>query len=489
MTLSYKQIIPIVIIAALVGAATSLLIHSEPASMVTTAYAQNSSALPEDPQSFPEIVEKVMPTIVTVYSEQTIRVQYQDPFYSPGEDFLRRFFGAPNLPDERQPQYREYHREGLGSGVIITEDGYILTNNHVIQGADKIRVVIDEEEIPAEVIGTDEKTDLAVLKVDYDETLPAAKLGNSDNIKIGEWVLAIGHPFELDHTVTAGIISAKGRNRMGITDYEDFIQTDAAINPGNSGGALINLKGEVIGINTAIASRTGVYNGIGFAIPINMAQLVMNQLIDHGYVSRGYIGVGIQDVTSELAEAFDLEEPSGVLVTQVMPDTPGEKAGLESGDIIVRMNGEELENGSDLRNRVAAQKPGSEIELEIIRDGKHKDIDIVLTELPGTEKLAEKMDEVEPAPDIGLELTMAEESDAYDYGYEEALLVEKVEPGSPAAEAGIMPGDIIFEVNRERVTSVSEFDTIVAKDYGKDPLLMLIGRDGGMLYLVVRTEE
>ncbi len=461
--------------------------------LVTSATAQTAPVMPSDPYSFPDIVEKALPTIVTVYSEQTIRVQYQDPgFFGWDDDFFRRFFGMPDpAPRNREPQYREYRRQGLGSGVVVTEDGYILTNNHVIAQADEIKVKIsgDDVEYIAEVVGTDEKSDLAVLKIEPEVALKSAKLGDSNEIRIGEWVLAIGHPFELDHTVTAGIISAKGRNRMGITDYEDFIQTDAAINPGNSGGALINLRGEVIGINTAIASRTGVYSGIGFAIPVNMARIIMDQLIDRGYVSRGYIGVGIQDITPDLAIAFDLDEPSGVLVTRVMPDSPGDKAGLLSGDIILSLDGEHLATGSDLRNRVAEKQPGSKISLRIIRDGKEKDIDVTLTELPGTEKIAEEIEETLPQADIGLELSVAEESSAREYGFQEGLFIDDVEPGSQADKAGIIPGDILFEVDRNPVGTVAEYERQLAKIYGKKPVLLLIGRGGGMLYLVIKPEE
>ncbi|MGC9315343.1 MAG: DegQ family serine endoprotease [bacterium] len=461
--------------------------------LVTSATAQTTPVLPSDPYSFPDIVEKALPTIVTVYSEQTIRVQYQDPgFFGWDDDFFRRFFGMPDpSPRSREPQYREYRRQGLGSGVIVTEDGYILTNNHVIAQADEIKVKIsgDDEEYIAEVVGADEKSDLAVLKIEPDKSLKAAKLGDSNEIRIGEWVLAIGHPFELDHTVTAGIISAKGRNRMGITDYEDFIQTDAAINPGNSGGALINLRGEVIGINTAIASRTGVYSGIGFAIPVNMARIIMDQLIDRGYVSRGYIGVGIQDITPDLAIAFNLDKPSGVLVTRVMPDSPGDKAGLLSGDIILSLDGEHLATGSDLRNRVAEKQPGSLISLRIIRDGKEKDIDVTLTELPGTEKIAEEIEETQPQADIGLDLSVAEESTAREYGFSKGLFIDDVEPGSQADKAGILPGDILFEVDRNPVGTVAEYKRQLAKIYGKKPVLLLVGRGGGMLYLVIKPEE
>ncbi|HDR91174.1 MAG TPA: Do family serine endopeptidase, partial [candidate division Zixibacteria bacterium] len=460
--------------------------------LVTSAEAQTAPVLPSDPYSFPDIVEKVMPTIVTVYSEQTIRVRYQNPGFGFDDDFFRRFFGMPDpSPRSREPQYREYRRQGLGSGVIVTENGYVLTNNHVISEADEIKVKIsgDDKEYIAQVVGTDEKSDLAVLKIEPDKPLTAATLGNSDEIRIGEWVLAIGHPFELDHTVTAGIISAKGRNRMGITDYEDFIQTDAAINPGNSGGALINLHGEVIGINTAIASRTGVYSGIGFAIPVNMARIIMDQLIDRGYVSRGYIGVGIQDITPDLAIAFDLDEPSGVLVTRVMPDSPGDKAGLLSGDILLTLDGEILGNGSELRNRVAEKQPGSKISLRILRDGKERNIEVVLTELPGAEKLVEELEETEPQADIGLELSVAEEGLAREYGYSKGLLVDKVEPGSVADKAGILPGDILFEIERKPVGSVAEYERHLAKIYGKKPVLLLIGRGGGMMYLVIKAEE
>ncbi len=460
-------------------------------SMAITANAD--IRMPSDPMSFPDIVEKVLPTIVTVYSEQTIRVQYRDPwFFGPDDDFFRRFFGYPDpSPQRNEPRYREYRKEGLGSGVLITETGYILTNNHVISEADEIRVRISgsDKDYIARVVGKDDKSDLAVLKIEPDTPLTAASLGDSDKIRIGEWVLAIGHPFELDHTVTAGIISAKGRNRMGITDYEDFIQTDAAINPGNSGGALINLKGEVIGINTAIASRTGVYSGIGFAIPINMARSIMDQLIEHGYVSRGFIGVGIQDVTPDLAKAFGMDKPSGVLITQVTPDMPGDKAGLRSGDIVLSLDGVPLNSGSELRNRVAAKPPGSKIALNVLRDGKYLDLDVILTELPGTQDRTEEPVAKRLATNLGMKLVKASEADVAEYGYTSGLRVETVEPDSPADKAGIAQGDFIFEVDRKPVVNVAEYDRIISRWGGKGSLLVLLGRSGSMLYLVVQPEN
>jgi len=436
---------------------------------------------------FADVAEKVMPVVVTVYSEQTIRVRRPDFWFGPDDDFFRRFFDWPDYSGRRRdvPQFDEYTQRGLGSGVVVTPDGYILTNNHVVSGADDIKVKVGDETYEAEIIGFDDKTDLAVLKIEPDEPLAAAVLGDSEDIRIGQWVLAIGHPFGLDHTVTAGIISAKGRNHMGITDYEDFLQTDAAINPGNSGGALVDLDGNVIGINTAIASRTGQYSGVGFAIPVNMAKSIMNQLIEFGKVVRGYIGIGIQDVTPELAEAFDLNEPKGVLVTQVLPDLPGEKAGLKQGDIVIELDGKEVKDASDLRNKISATPPGTEINLTIVRDGKEKRIDITLAELPGVEEPGVEITKDDDIPNLGMELAKADENDIAPYGYSGGLVIENVKPGSPAAAAGLSPGDLIFEVNRKQVKSVSEYNKLLAKSLEGKPILLLVGKDGGLRYIAV----
>jgi len=449
--------------------------------------SDNTNNIGPGREGFADVAEKVMPTVVTVYSEQVIRVPQQQFYFGPDDEFLRRFFGMPETPRE-QPRYREFHREGLGSGVIVTSDGYILTNNHVIADADEIRIKINGKSYIAEIIGTDEKTDLAVLKIEPDSPLSPATLGDSEIIRVGQWVLAVGHPFNLDHTVTAGIISAKGRNRMGITEYEDFLQTDAAINPGNSGGALVNLDGELIGINTAIASRTGVYNGVGFAIPINMAKLIMDQLLEHGRVIRGWIGVSIQDINAELAEALELDiERGGALVTQILPDTPAEKAGIEQGDLIIAIDGEKIESSSDLRNRVASTMPETDIELTVIRDGREKEIEITLGELPGSERLSDT-GELEFESDIGLTVEAADKDAPLEYGYSEGLIVTGVEPGSPASRAGLAEGDLIFEVNRKPVASVREYRRQLNKDNRNTPILLLIGRNGGFLYVAVSPE-
>jgi len=483
-------VLPLVILLGialvLIPTTNFVSLFSKKASFIATnsAFAQS---LPSNTEMFPDIVEEVLPTVVTVYSEQTIRVQYWQPhFFDTGEEFLRRFFGGQDYqPRQNEPKYREYQQEGLGSGVIVSEDGFILTNNHVVLNADEVKVKVGDNTYPAEIVGADEKTDIAVLKIATTEPLKAARLGNSDEIRVGEWVLAIGQPFNLDQTVTAGIISAKGRNRMGIADYEDFIQTDAAINPGNSGGALINLRGELIGINTAISTRTGVYNGIGFAIPINLAESVMDQLIENGYVVRGYIGISIQDITPKIAQAFGLDETDGVLITQVMPNTPAKKAGLATGDIVLKLNGENVENGSDLRNRIASSPPGSIIKLAITRNGDGKEIELELSELPNPEKHPSQPVSEDITRDLGLTLSPATERELFDYGYSRGLRVDYVVPESPAANAGVMQEDLIFEVNRVQIGSVSEYETQIAKTPSDKPVLFLIGRNIGMKYVAV----
>ncbi|HHS50196.1 MAG TPA: DegQ family serine endoprotease [candidate division Zixibacteria bacterium] len=435
--------------------------------------------------NFADIAEEIMPTVVTVYSEQVIRIRR--PSFGFDDEFFRRFFGLPDSPRDREPQYDEFRQQGLGSGVIVTTDGYILTNNHVIANADDIRVKAGDRTFDAEVVGTDIKTDLAVLKIEPDGPLSAIKLGDSDKIRIGEWVLAVGHPFNLDHTVTAGILSAKGRNRVGITDYEDFLQTDAAINPGNSGGALVNMNGELIGINTAIATRTGSSAGVGFAIPSNMAKAVMDQLIEHGKVRRGYVGINIQDLTPELADAMGIDRTDGVIITHVVSGQAGDKAGLKASDLVISIDGRPVKTSSELRNVIASNPPGTKISLEIIRDGRVRTIDIVLGDSP--DAVAELKPEPEKSPDIGIELEPAEPSDLVQFGYSKGLIVKSVEPGSPADRAGIMPGDIVFEVNRSEVGKIDEFNRQLQKTPSGRPLLLLVGRGDGMMYVALNLHD
>jgi len=462
-----------------------LLFHKDDGVM-SQAYAEpEQSPVFSNKDIFVEIAHETMPTVVTIYSEKVIQVRRPRGMF-PEDEMFRRFFGLP-LPDQ-ESSIEEFKQEGLGSGVIISHDGQILTNNHVIEGADEIKVKVEDKTYMAELIGADRKTDIALLKIEADEELTPAILGNSDKVRVGEWVMAIGHPFNLDHTVTVGVISAKGRNRMGITDYEDFLQTDAAINPGNSGGALVNLNGELIGINTAIASATGTYNGIGFAIPVNMARDIMEQLIDHGHVIRGWLGVSIQDIDEDLAVAFDLEDDRGVIVTRVLEDTPAEEAGLEQGDVILAIDNTPVENVSELRNRIASTRPDTKVEFEIIRDNKKKKFDIILGELPGTE---DKIVESEPEHDInlGIEVANIDNGEAEIYGYSSGVIVESVEPRSPGDLAGLMPGDLILEINRSEISDIADYNRAISKAKQDRPIIMLVGRQGGLRYIAIKPNN
>lgn len=318
--------------------------------------------LTKNNQAMVEVVAAVKPSVVNISSTKTIRRRgMPSPFFN--DPFFKRFFGDEFRSFEMP---KEYKQSGLGSGVIVDKDGYILTNNHVVKGADEIKVKLsDEREFKGKVIGVDPKTDLAVIKIDSNH-LPVIKLGDSDKLQVGETVIAIGNPFGLSHTVTSGIVSATGRANVGIADYEDFIQTDAAINPGNSGGALVNVRGELVGINTAIFSTTGGYQGIGFAIPSNMTKVVMDSLIKKGKVIRGWLGVTIQPLTPDLAKQFNLKDKKGVLVADVVEDSPAEKTGIERGDVIVEFDGKKVDDVTDLRNMVANTLPNEEVPIKLI---------------------------------------------------------------------------------------------------------------------------
>jgi serine protease Do len=374
--------------------------------------------------------------------------------------------------------------------VIVNSDGYILTNNHVVSGADKIRVnLAGGEELEGEIVGTDAATDVAVIKVDSDG-LKAAKLGNSDDIRVGEWVVAVGNPFGLQHSVTAGIISYKGRSNVRLADYEDFIQTDAAINPGNSGGPLVNLDGEVIGINTAIASNTGAYQGVGFAIPINLAKSVMDELITSGKVIRGWLGIYIQDITDAVAEAMGLSSTDGVLVAGVVETGPSEKAGLERGDVILELEGKKMKNGTELRNTIAATKPGTKVKLKILRDGKRRDLTVTLGELPQDEDtvLSAQTDALD---DLGLALHdyNAELARRFDITGTGGVIITDVYPGAPAAEAGLRRGDLIVEMNQEEVESLDMIRARLSRMDPGDSVLFLVERGRGTLFVAMKIPE
>jgi len=419
----------------------------------------------------------VGPSVVPIFAEQSEEVgmgnsdQLRQFF---GDDFFHRFFG---VPDNGGQWKQTVH--SMGSGVIVSSDGYILTNNHVVSGAQKLTVALDDgKKVPAKIIGTDPQTDVAVIKID-EKNLPVAQLGNSDDVRVGQWVIAVGNPFQLLHSVTAGIISATGRSSVGLATYEDFIQTDASINPGNSGGALADLDGKVIGINTAITSPSGASAGIGFAIPINMARHVMDALIDKGKVSRGYLALVPQDVSPDLAKAMGTKETGGALVGDVMSNGPADKAGVKRGDIITEFNGQKVKDSTDLRKQVAEAAPNSKVDMEVLRDGHSKKLTVTLGERPanpGAEAPAESQDN-DIGKGLGLGLQDLTPDVARQLGYQNAsgVLVAQVAPGSPAEDAGLRRGDLIEEVDHKPVTSASELASAIKKS-GKKDLLLLVRR-------------
>lgn len=438
-------------------------------------------------RAFVAISKKVSPSVVTIASERVIETANRNhPFGNQmPDDFWGRFFRMP----ERIPQ------RGMGSGVIVSPDGLILTNNHVVANADRVQITFsDGRMLDAEVLGVDEKSDVAVVKVDA-TGLDAASLGNSDAMEVGEWVLAIGSPFQLTQTVTAGIVSAKGRSSVGLADYEDFIQTDAAINPGNSGGALVNLRGEVVGINTAIASRSGGSQGVGFAIPINMAQNVMNSLMKHGRVVRGYLGVTIQNVDAALAENYGLEIPHGALVNSVQNGTPAADAGIKAGDLIVGLNDKELRDRDDLRLQISGTLPETPVELTLLREGREKKVTVRLAELKDENLIAGRVEqepEENPLDLLGFTAERINRGLIERFDLDptiEGLLVVTVEPASAASDAGLREGDIILEAGRTSVSTLASLkEQIEEVDPGRT-LLMKVRRGEANIYLALRTPK
>jgi serine protease Do len=486
-----------VVLVALVALAIAVAIA--PGWLFADKNAEQAAALKkleELGDAFSAVAEQVTPVVVSIQTEKTVGApslpRFEDPFEDwPFRDWFKDWpFRSPDprerfglrIPRDTEPRFRQ---RGLGSGIIVEPDGYILTNNHVVRDADKLTVVLSgngRKEYDAKVVGADPKSDLAVVKIDA-KNLPAAKLGNSDEMKVGQWVVAIGAPFGLAHTVTAGIVSAKGRANVGVADYEDLIQTDAAINPGNSGGPLVNLRGEVIGINTAISSHTGGFEGIGFAIPINMAKKLLPTLKTGGKIARGYLGVMIQEVTAELAEKFGNKEGKGALVTELTPDGPASKAGIEVGDIIIRCNGKPVENANQLRIAVSSSKPGSKMLLTVWRKGEEKDINVELGELPA--EIAMRSGG-ESAPDLGLTVQNLTPELARQFGVSEerGVLIVSVEPGSSAYLAGLRAGDVIVEVNRKRVRNVNDFKSALAMS--PKSVLLLVKNNEGTKFVVIR---
>jgi serine protease Do len=430
-----------------------------------------------------EVVAAVKPAVVNISSVKTVKVaERQSPFSQ--DPFFKRFFGDEFRNSEKP---KEQKRSGLGSGVIVDAKGYILTNNHVIKGADEIKVTLsDKREFKGKVIGTDQKTDLAVIKIDSDK-LPVLRLGDSDGLKTGETVLAVGNPFGLSQTVTTGIVSATGRANVGIADYEDFIQTDAAINPGNSGGALVNIRGELIGINTAIFSTSGGYQGIGFAIPSTMAKAVMESLISNGKVVRGWLGVSIQPLTADLVKQFNLADDSGVLIGDVVEDGPADKAGIQRGDVIVEFNGLAVKEVRQLRNIVADSTPGKAIPVKLIREGKTKSIEVKIAEMP-SEVLAQSQSVENQLKGVSVQSLTPQLKDSLNVPKRiGGVVVTDIDEDSPA-EGALIKNDIIIEVNRKQIGSVKDYEEAVSGIRQDENILLLVFRKGSTLYVTLSAK-
>jgi serine protease Do len=425
--------------------------------------------------SIADIAERALPSVVNISLTKTSQVK-QSPFPF--------FFGPPEQGERRE--------QGMGSGVIVSSDGTILTNNHVVSDATEIKVTTyDKREFDATVVGTDPKSDLAVIRVKGNATnLKPIEFGDSSRLRLGDVVLAIGNPFGVGQTVTMGIVSAKGRADLGIVDYEDFIQTDAAINPGNSGGALVNMEGQLVGVNTAILSRSGGYQGIGFAIPTNMASPIAEALKKNGHVARGWLGVGIQDVDGELAVAMKLPVAHGVLLSDVKADAPAARAGLKRGDVVVKLDGRAINSVGEFRNAVAAAGGGKKANMDFYREGKLQTLAVQLGEMPNDPAIAAQSGG--PAAqgsldglvleDLNVENRRAFELPA---GLQKGVVITRIDPRGSAARAGLRPGDVVLEVNRTPVDGLAKFQELYSKA-NKGNVLLLINRHGSTVYLVVR---
>jgi serine protease Do len=449
--------------------------------------AAGMNFLEQSSQAFTRIAETSMPATVFIKAQVTQQQpDHVSPFDMYGDDFFRRFFGQPFQGPQTQPQPQLTG----GSGFLVASDGFIVTNNHVIKDASQITVVLnDGREFPATVKGADPRTDLALLKIDQKD-LPFLTFGDSDDLKVGEWVVAIGNPFGLEATLTVGVVSAKGRQDVGIASYEDFIQTDAAINPGNSGGPLLNLQGQVVGVNTAIFSRSGGYMGIGLSIPSKMAQHVIDQLMDGGNVKRAYLGIVLQPVDKELADALGLEKQEGILISEVMKDSPAAKAGLLQGDIIVQYNNKTIKNVTKFRNEVAMMNPGSDIKLKILRNNKPMNLTVTL----GTQSEGEEIS-AEVIQKLGIEIENMTPEIASKLGYTadvDGIVISKVKPGSPAAMAGLRPTYLITGVavslnNQKKVKNVAEFQAALKEIGDKKHIILIVRHQNFQRYYTIKV--
>jgi serine protease Do len=497
-TLNIRRSIAIISMlgALIIGAgATLAFIPSNHSPLAVTHAAEARIVSNSQPASvglsegFSAVVEPLLPAVVNISSSKTVKSRRgQFPFSD--DPFFRQFFGSP-FGDLQPSEQREH---SLGSGVIVSADGYVLTNNHVVDGATDIEVSLkDKRQLKAKVVGTDPRTDLAVLKIPA-TGLSTVPLGNSSKLHVGDIVLAIGDPFGIGETVTMGIVSATGRRALDIEGpggYEDFIQTDAAINPGNSGGALVNVRGELIGINTAIISNGGGGNqGVGFAVPVDMARHVMDQIVKTGKVTRGYLGVMIQEVTPDLAKAFGLSSAEGALVGDVTPDSPGAKAGLQKGDVIMAIDGQPISDFQELRLRVSESAPGQAVKLQIVRNGEKREITATLGELPKEAAAVGSSPERGESALEGLQIETLTPEVARQFDLRPGIrgvVVTEVDPGTASAEAGLTRGDVIQEVNRKPVTNVGEFRAAI-RAAGNEPVLLLVNRGGTTSYILISPQ-
>ncbi|MEK6528154.1 MAG: DegQ family serine endoprotease [Nitrospirota bacterium] len=472
-----------ILLGVLIG--SKLDIFSPKSPLYTQIAPRVPGGLAGESMAFSEIVKTVSPSVVYISTTKTIKDPPLSPrfFENPFENLLEPF----HIP-------KKWKEQILGSGVIVSSDGYIITNYHVVEKADEIKVTLyDKENYKGEIIGSDPKTDIAIIKISAKD-LPAVKWGDSDNLQVGEFVLAFGNPYGFSHTVTMGIVSAVGRANVGIADFENYIQTDAAINPGNSGGPLVNIKGDLVGINTAIFSRTGGYQGIGFAIPSNMAKLVMKQIEKGGKVTRGWLGVNIQNITPELAREFGLSKSRGALVNGIIEKSPAEKAGLKRGDIILEVNGKTVNDVKSLSNIVAQSEVGSAVKLKITREGKEITVKANVGELP-----KEKAEAVPGEPDelieeknelrgfSVIELTAGIAKQLGLSRDEKGVVVISVEPESAADEADLRKGDVIQEMKKSKVDNLRDFNNIVSHIKKGDTVLLFVNRAGKKFYITLNV--